>query len=149
MRTTNFDTIAAAAPLDRQASVIRDGSGDLWEAKIGEHVPHWSAPPLPECAKPEAAEDLEGRPIGRMVVVRYHGGGRVNGSRWLCRCACGDYELRSSKAIKRNANPEHGCAKCDKLTYLLGLDRHRRNTGKARKASEALLDQIAAKTRAA
>lgn len=121
MRTMNFDAIATAAPLNREASVVRDGSGDLYDAPVPEFHAHWSDPPLPTRDRPPAAPPLEGTRFGRMTVVRYHCAHKNNGAQWLCRCACGDYELRQTPAIKRLAgghDPDHSCAKCRWLRVI-------------------------------
>ncbi|MFW1675974.1 hypothetical protein ACG9H4_19300, partial [Acinetobacter baumannii] len=91
-------------------------SNDHWEARIPPTTPHWSAPPPPLAPKPDVVEDLTGRVVGLLTVVRYHGSKKTKGSQWLVRCACGDYELRSTKAIINHAGQfEATCAACDWL----------------------------------
>lgn len=146
MRTMNFDAIAAAAPLDRQASTVRDGSGDLWAPPEEEGRLHWKAPPVPTAERPENAEDLTGLPFGRgMKVIAYFGSIKGN-ARWIVRCACGDYELRRAKAIK-NATPDHCCHDCNYLQHMLVIARSRPNTKAARADDSTRLDQLAEKHR--
>jgi hypothetical protein len=124
MRTMNFDAIATAAPLNREASVVRDGSGEIWDGKVPSFHAHWDAPPLPEAPRPLQAPPLEGTSFGRMIVIRYHRAHKKNGAQWLCRCTCGAYELRNTPAVRRlaagNAGNEedHCCAKCDWLRHI-------------------------------
>lgn len=120
MRTTNFDAIATSAPLDRQASVVRDGSGDLYEFKVPDHQAHWDAPPVPIKPRPAGVEDLTGRKFGQLTAVRYHTNKKNSGSMWLVRCSCGDYELRRAAVIK--AGNVHGsagrCRACDRVAQM-------------------------------
>lgn len=141
MRTMNFDAIAASAPPDRQASTVRDGSGDLFTVAIPDDREHWEAPPLPEADMPEVIEDLTGRMIGRMTVVRYHGR-RAGQGAWLVRCCCGDYEVRRGSSIRRNAQPDHACIECNHLQRIV-FAAGPGSTMATRKAEESRLDAIA------
>lgn len=147
VRTMSFDAVAAAAPLNREASVVRDGSGDLWAPKIKEHIEHWDAPPPPEAPRPEIMPDLTGRTVGRLTVIRYHGR-RGDSGRWLVRCACGAYELRRSKAITnpkpRDGGQEHACAACDYLYSITWKQKHLGSGVGRKRADDALLDRLAA-----
>lgn len=149
MRTTNFDAIAAASPLDRQASVVRDGSGDTFEGKVPEWHAHWKAPPLREGSFHPGAHgmDMTGVRFGRgMVVVRYHKSHNRGGAQWLVKCSCGDYELRRTSAI-RNSKPDHACQACDWFGHVL-IQRERERKGLiTAKADGARLDDLAAKAR--
>ncbi|MBP7704178.1 MAG: hypothetical protein KA105_02695 [Caulobacter sp.] len=119
IKTTDFDAIATSAPLDRQASIVRDGSGDHYVAPMPDHQAHWSAPPLPLAPRPADVEDLTGRTLGQLTVIRYHG--RIgSGSRWLVRCSCGDYELRKTRVIVRQHSAGSGgrCRVCDRVAQM-------------------------------
>lgn len=144
--TMNFDAVAAAAPLNREASAVRDGSGDLWEARVPAHIKHWSAPPPQERPPPPDIADLTGLVRNRLTVVRYHGPAK-DGGRWLVRCACGNYELRRAKAIRKGGDEEMACFVCVKVETL-----RRRGSGKntraTRRAEEARLDALAEQGRA-
>ena len=140
IRTTNFDALAASAPLDRQASVVRDGSGEGWEGRVPAFVDHWKAPPAPLCAKPEEIPDLTGRRIGRLTVVRFHR--RKNGGQWLVRCDCGDYEVRRSSVITDfKGTLEACCHACDWLR-LIKAKAAAKNTRSTREASSQALDRL-------
>lgn len=120
MRTMNFDVIATSAPLNREASVVRDGSGDTWDFQPPPQMEHWKAPPLPVGRRPETIADLTGRVFGRLTVIRFHGKpegkNALNG--WLVRCVCGDYEVRTNKTLKKAANPNDCCCVCAKADRL-------------------------------
>lgn len=149
MRTTNFDAIAASAPLNREASTVRDGSGDLWEPQIKATTLRWDAPPVPEAKMPAHVVDLSGRQIGRLTVVRYHGKRKSGGHFWLVRCSCGDYELRRNKFIEnppeRHGPEDHECAACDYLHHIKWLQQNEAKAGRQRLAADASrLDKLAA-----
>lgn len=109
--TTNYDAIATAAPVNRQAALMRDGRGEVAEAPTSPGQERWDSPPLPERNPPPDLPRLEGRVFGDgMRVVRYHGT-RWNGARWLVRCRCSWFELRSTKAIL-TAQADHACSAC-------------------------------------
>lgn len=110
-RTTDYAALAAAAPVNRQAALARDGHGVRYEAKIEPWQERWDAPPPQERRPAPDLPRLEGRTFGDgMRVLRYHGT-RSNGARWLVRCRCGWFELRSTKAIL-TAQADHCCAAC-------------------------------------
>lgn len=152
MKTTNWDAVAASAPLDAQASVVRDGSGDLFETKINAGAQaHWKAPPPPLASKPNAGlPDLTGHRFGRLVVVRFHGATSKNNPvpTWLVRCACGDYELRRTKTILNPGDPDDCCLEC-RAVRILQKRASAPNNRKARRKAAALLDQLAAGAKAA
>lgn len=144
LRTTNFDAIAAAAPLDARASAVRDGGGDHWTATLPADVEHWSAPPLPEDERPRDVADISGLVVGRLTVVRYHrtrpSGGRR--SRWLVRCQCGDYELRKTRAVTNAKHPDQMmCFACQAVETLRNAGR--RDTAADRAEDQALFDRLA------
>lgn len=110
-RITNYDALAASAPVNRQAAIARDGGGVHYQAKADPTTARWDAPPPPERKPPADLPRLEGRTFGDgMRVIRYHGS-RWNGARWLVRCRCGWFELRSTKAIE-TAQADHSCSAC-------------------------------------
>jgi hypothetical protein len=145
IRTMDFDAVAAAAPLDKTASVVRDSSGDLWDAKIHPSLgPHWKAPPEPIGKRPHGLPDLTGRAFGRFTVYRYYGkaDGKNAEPKWIVRCQCGDYEARRTDSILKNTNPDACCWACEQVNVL----RRRAampNTMKARAKSAAMLEKLA------
>lgn len=147
MRTTDFDAIAAAAPLDRQASVVRDGSGDQFIGRIPRDQEHWTAPPPPEAARPAHVRDLIGLSVGRMTVVRYHRSHPKRGARWLVRCRCGDYEVRSTPALTGASAPEQlMCCLCEQVERMRTAPARNRSAHRA--ADLALFERLAAEARA-
>jgi hypothetical protein len=119
IRTMDWDAVAAAAPLDKAASVVRDGAGEHYDPEaLGQ--PHWTTPP-PTTKAPGHRADLTGVSVGRLRVVGYSHSHPKGGSRWVVRCTCGDYELRTSKAIEEpgpNGTHEPMCRKCGRMEYM-------------------------------
>lgn len=52
---------------------------------------------------------------GRLVVVGLAEGKAV---KWVARCDCGVYVLRSNKAIRNEANETDACPECSNLMYI-------------------------------
>lgn len=142
VRTTNFDAVAASAPLDRQASVIRDGSGEVWEAKICPSILHFKAPPQQVSRKPRNKADLTGRVYGRLTVVRYHTTSGAGRGIWLLRCVCGDYELRRGEKIREYVG-DVCCAACRSLDRLRASTSAVGPTKAQRTSDAARLDRLA------
>lgn len=61
--------------------------------------------------------NLTGRKVGRLTVV----GWNHKKSRWVCRCSCGIYVYRTSKAIKNDKNKADACFQCTKLIDIKRL----------------------------
>jgi hypothetical protein len=62
-------------------------------------------------------ENLTGKKFGRFVVMGLYqseprGGSQGRKNIWLVRCACGDYESRTTKAVKNPSNKEDRCLEC-------------------------------------
>lgn len=145
MKTTNFDFIAAAAPLNRTASIVRDGTGDTYDGRVPSWHAHWKAPPLPEGVfnRQSGGQDLSGHEFGQgMRVIRYHRRHKKTGAQWLVRCACGDYELRSTKAI-RAAKDTHVCQSCDWFQHVKWVAENERRGRTVAAADAAILDSLA------
>lgn len=105
--SNRIDAIIASVPANATAGRVM-ARGEHWtpDAEMPPGMQHWKAPPPTKAfvANPVDPTDrnLTGSTVGRLKVVGVlddkPGTGR--GVRWLCRCACGDYETRSGKAIK-------------------------------------------------
>lgn len=94
---------------------------------------------------PPGVTDLAGVASGRLTVIRYHCRGK-SGSRWLVRCACGDYEIRKTKAITECVDPDHSCHACDRVKILrkraAGI-----STPTSRQGAASRLDDLANQSR--
>ena len=111
----NWEKIAASAPLNATASrVVSKGYKYEPEKKITNA--HWDIRPAqfnPKCA-------LTGKFFGRLTVVGIYLGPEQSNRRasYLCRCTCGAYELRRSRAINNPKNINDACQKCLHLEFL-------------------------------
>ncbi len=91
--------------------------------------------PLPMVALPTISPDFvdkTGERHGDLTVIHYLGNGR-----WLCRCKCGYYVSRRTRALKMEAT--ESCEDCNYREHLQ-LRRHYERTGKwlKRKTEKAL-----------
>src|SRR5262245_6632562 len=100
-------------PVNEQTAMVISAS-PRWERASSE----WRglAPPALRCV-PSNTPDLTGRVVGRLMVVGLsathvpwhpprpgHTGSSGRGARWVCRCRCGYYVVRSTKAIRKNSD---------------------------------------------
>lgn len=120
-----FDKLQASRPVNRAAARVI-GGGFYYEPQKVIIQRHWKSPP--PCkpitallkANPEF-EDLMGIEFGRFRVVGYMGRlSKKVAAAWLCRCACGDFEARSAKAIR---NPENRGDRCEYCRHVAQLKR--------------------------
>lgn len=70
--------------------------------------------------------DLAGVRRGRLVVV---GLSESAALKWVMRCDCGSYVIRTNKAARNEANDADACEECRHVLYLKRTELHRR-TGK-------------------
>jgi hypothetical protein len=116
-----WDRIAASSPLDSTAASVTSESRDTPQERVYSRL-HWKAPPFTrksthsETSNPEY-EDFTGCTFGRLTVLGIHALSTSNKQVWVVRCACGDYETRRAKAI-RKADPRDACEDCARLEYL-------------------------------
>lgn len=91
-----YDRILASVPVNKAAALALSGGGEHFETKTRATVHHWSDP-QPCRPAPDAIKHLSGKRYGRLTVVGF----LVSPpGRWLCRCVCGRYTARSSKAVR-------------------------------------------------
>lgn len=151
VRTTNFDAVAASAPLNRQASTVRDGSGDMWEAGVPNGMPRWIGPPPLKSGASQTAPAqvvmarLVGKRFGRLTVLGIWAGGNAKKKAvWVCRCDCGYYEGRKARFLEQGHpdGEEQRCSACDALAKLQ-RSAAKPSTKKARVRAAAMLDRLA------
>jgi hypothetical protein len=152
LRTTNFDALAASVPLNRDASVVRDGSGEMFDKPIaGVRVERWLAPPPMKppavlAVTGDSSANLVGRRVGRVVVLGIWAEGNQNKkATWVCRCDCGYYEGLKRKTLGflgENAACSH-CQETDRLRAMASAPSTRSSRNKAAKR----LNRMAASSR--
>ena len=119
MKTVDLSRIIASKPANKGVAMAMSG-GAHFDDTVGMSPGqrHFEAPcPLVDpCDYPVAPSfaDLRGYRMGRVIVIGLTTGITSSGGKalWLVRCECGDYEVRTSKAIKANACPDHCCGEC-------------------------------------
>lgn len=137
MKAMDYDRLATSAPLNRTAGAVTTESRDTYTPNISIARRH-SSSPLPTHAPSRnmlvcpSFEDLTGRAFGRFTVIGLLDAPPEEKSskkprQWVVRCACGDYETRTARAI-RNPNNAHDA--CDYCLHLQNL--RNRETAKAR-----------------
>jgi hypothetical protein len=96
-------------PIDRTAAMML--SKGVAPPEITITCDHWEVcPPL---KKPAInGPDLSGHRQGRLVAVGMH---KERQGRWVVRCDCGDFEIRTAKSLRNHANSADKCVKCRKI----------------------------------
>ena len=96
-------------PINRQAAnLFKGGHQRNPSAYKGAH---WVVCPKIDQRR-RAKDNLAGLKFGRFIVI---GLSSSHKSRWVVKCACGDYEVRKAKAVKNASNGKDMCAHCSKL----------------------------------
>ena len=112
-----------AKPVNKLAAIVVAG-GEHYEPKnkpLGLHFENM--PELPELPDSHSLKvqlvAMIGKRQGRLVVIAWwsQGDGRKT-ARWLCRCDCGEFTVRTGKAMKNPKNEGDRCYKCMDLVYL-------------------------------
>jgi hypothetical protein len=104
-----FEALLTSAPLNATAGRVT-ARGEHWEPEdpLPPGLLHWKSPPPTRAWVPYpggATSDLTGKTFGRFTVVgllekRPEQRSKNSGDRWVCRCSCGDFEVRSTNAIR-------------------------------------------------
>lgn len=111
-----IDDFHARRPVDGNAvAVLRGGYTFIPGKSI---VSDDSAVPLPTKPVPRDAPDLTGVRYGRMTVLGMSEKGGKKGARWVVRCLCGTYSLRTTRAVKSPLNRGDMCAECNYVEQL-------------------------------
>ncbi|WP_143038324.1 hypothetical protein [Pseudomonas saponiphila] len=124
-------------PVDRMAARVV-GAGINYEFKVSEGAVNSFLPlPTRPVSRAETHQacftDLTTTKFGRLTVIGISA--EVN-ARWVVRCVCGTYGLRTAKAIK-NAAPDACCHQCHLLALAKRKDLARR-TGRVVPVEEFL-----------
>lgn len=136
-----FDRIFASAPLNRTAATVTsEGERYTPAKKVTQN--HWTAPPRIARTLPSPGPsftNLTGTRFGRFVVLGLWEPDRPRGKNalpmWVVRCACGDYETRTTRAIRNPANQDDRCQLCRHTAFL------QKRSSQQRSVDEFLADQ--------
>lgn len=106
--TSNPDIALTNAPANATAArVVSGGTHYEPEINLAKHD-HWETPPKTKRV-PRDAPQLIGHRCGRLTVIGLYA---KRAGRWVVRCACGAYELRTTKALRNPENSEDRCQRC-------------------------------------
>lgn len=124
IRTVDFDRLASSTPLNKQAAVDYNATGEQPSCKAsGGHV--LLAPPrMRPVPTVSTFVDLTGRRFGSLAVIGLKAiepeDGKWAETRWVCRCTCGNYTLRrADKLSKKPADADERCPECDQKRRVL------------------------------
>ena len=121
----SIDRIFTSVPFDKTAAMVT-GKGEHYEPAMKPTSRAHSDVPLPMVPAHKLfgtqvgiAKELTGTVFGRMTVK---GLSKFKNPKkkamWVCRCACGNYEQRTAKAIRNPGNSDDCCERCRKIKYL-------------------------------
>lgn len=108
-------------PADRVAKNVMYNDGDYYEACVKSNTHLFSTLPLP-IRKPEgypfklrndpSFKDYTGFRFGSFVVIGMFALDKFD--KWVCRCACGNYEVRRTSILNKNPTsiPQTRCQEC-------------------------------------
>lgn len=109
-------------PINRTAGLVVSKSTDT--APSVKRLNEVCSPFPLEIRRVKLQADLTGTRNGRLLVMGYHGGTKGK-ARWVSRCDCGNYTLRSRKAILNPENRGDRCVLCRHQAYLKRAQVHR------------------------
>lgn len=112
-------------PVNKTAAIVV-GKGVDYDAPINPKANKVFQDKPPKIRAFTGCDDLSGVKFGRFTVV---GLSLDFNSRWVVRCACGNFEMRKAKSIKNKSNSIDCCLECRHLIYLKRNEVWR-NTGK-------------------
>lgn len=105
-----IERVITSAPLNVTARDVTEGAAEHWDSQAR---PMFDTPP-PMRAIPLGVEDLRGRTFGRFTVLGVYAKFNTKKQlRWVCRCSCGGFELRSMRTVLEPKDAREGmCARC-------------------------------------
>ncbi len=117
MKTDRVFDGTSGTPVDGLAARVAS-KGFQYKPKKKVVQCHWGAPPEMRRV-PRGVPNLTGVSFGGFRVMGlYTGTKHRGGALWVVRCVCGDYETRSSRAIKNPKNAQDCCELCRHVAYL-------------------------------
>lgn len=116
--------IYTRAPIDRVAALVTSEGPDYSLTEFKSSNPFDSHLPYVLLSCPYGVDNLKGEKWGRLEVIGFHSTRRsgklkkVVSQKWVVRCACGIYSVRTSQAIKKKSNPDECCGRCEYLKIV-------------------------------
>ena len=121
------DDLHARAPVDRVAARVLRGNGVHFDPQKKVLTADSDLPLAVRAARCNETRnptymDLTGVSFGRFRVI---GLSREVREKWVVRCTCGRYSMRSAKAVKNPRNSSDCCEHCRHLQFLQREDQRR------------------------
>lgn len=130
MKTTDWSAVTASAPINKEAAVARDGSGDQFNS-IKRICQIHSRECLPTIPCPKNKKNLTGKKRDRLTVIGLYAGEdnpkavESKGSLWVCKCVCGAYVTRRQHKLAKDTTTIDACDECRQLEYLKHVERRK------------------------
>lgn len=100
-------------PVDETASRVISG-GEHYDTKSNPDAYEYDAP-IPTRPAPKQVEDFTGQRKGRLTVI---GWSHRHKKRWVVRCDCGIYGVRTTRALRNPKNIADRCSKCERVARI-------------------------------
>jgi len=115
------NSVVVRNPIDRNAfNVVQPGDAP-WPTRSGGE---WrgAAPPLLRDRRPNDQQDMTGRTFGKLTVIglstKAGKDSRGGAACWICRCECGYFVARKTKAVRNSRNNYDACTQCRHVEAL-------------------------------
>lgn len=111
----------ARRPVNLTARTVIDGPSEHYTPTLPDANRINSDLPLPTKGLPYGIQDLTGIKFGWFTVIGYHDRRAKTGTlytKWVVRCVCGRYSIRTGKAILAQKNPGESCDRCERIQKL-------------------------------
>ena len=113
LKETGVDKILTRVPINKTAAIIvSKGENYIPNKKIANID---SDLPIPIKKVPKEAENIIGHKQGRLTVIGFS---KDFNGRWVVKCLCGRYTVRSKKALMNPANINDCCEHCRHFNFL-------------------------------
>lgn len=131
MAKANGEDIAKGRPVDATAAKVTSKPGRLYQFNSRKVIAQaCSDVPLPTrqfVSNGPNSIDLTGWTRGRFTVIGAYAESSADKVRWVVRCSCGNYAVRTTKSVKNENNTDDCCEECRELKYLRRKDEYRRH----------------------
>lgn len=132
-RYKSVEEIARRRPIDVTAARVTQAGPKNMEPSKRQSSDHGTRPaPWPMIPVPSWLVDVTGVRCGSLtclglsdVVAGHHSFSRQQRARWVCRCVCGYYVLRSRKSLLNPKNDLDACDRCLHRQYLQRQERRK------------------------
>ena len=118
-----------ASPINKTAALVIGGGVNYEPDKKVQTIESSNPLPTRKLTSQEfnssTFKDCSGKKVGRLTTVGLYSLGKG----WVCRCDCGMYCIRRTRAILNPNNTQERCEECRHLAFLKRNEKRRR-TGK-------------------